>query len=109
MGALAEGLKLYGDPDEWTEEEAPERLATLVKGAHVFLRGGGSFTLPEFFALSSTERAVLAVAGDRIKSRWTAQLAHACRSEQGEAEVRAVDDDGASLVRLALEDFMRHG
>jgi len=60
MGTLAEALKLYGNPDEWSAEVAPDRLEALAAGAAQFVRCGGSITLADFAQLSLTERAVLA-------------------------------------------------
>ena len=67
MGGLADAAKLYGEPDEWTEDEAPARLKTLAVVATQFLRAGGSVTLADFAALSMTERAIMAVCADQLR------------------------------------------
>ena len=60
MGALAEALGLYGDPDEWSVIDAPDRLEALSEGVRLFLRCGGSISIQDFGSLSHTERAVFA-------------------------------------------------
>ena len=67
MGALSDALKLYGDPDEWSEDEAPARLEALALGATQFLRCGGSLTLTDFAQLSLTERAVFAACAEALR------------------------------------------
>jgi len=106
MGALAEALGLYGEPEQWKLEEAEDRISALKKGALQFLRGGGSVSVIEWGALSELERAMLAVAGDELRTARTLQLARALSGPEGEASVMAVLDEGDAYVSLALSRFM---
>ena len=67
MGALADAAGLFGEPDDWTDDVAPERLRALAVVSAQFLRAGGSLTIQDFARLSQTERAVLAVCADELR------------------------------------------
>jgi len=106
MGPLGEAAGVYGDPDEWKDEDAPERTARIVQVATDFLRSGGVVSFRDFVAMGEFERACLAVAGDKLSARLAVQIARAARSESGELAVLAVIDGGEAAISAALSDLL---
>ena len=80
---------------------SPEAASLLDETAEHFLRGGGAITLDEWSILSTSERAALKEAGDRIRIELAWMTGMAAQNLDAAATVISELDGGAMRLQVA--------